>query len=61
MTPSYVAFTDTGILIGEPAKNQTYRNPYNTVFDIYRLIGRNYNDSNIQLNLKVCYLNIIII
>ncbi|CAB4382132.1 unnamed protein product [Rhizophagus irregularis] len=51
-TPSYVAFTDTGILIGEPAKNQIYRNPYNTVFDIYRLIGRNYNDSNIQLNLK---------
>ncbi|RGB28162.1 70 kDa heat shock protein 1 [Rhizophagus diaphanus] len=51
-TPSYVAFTDTGILIGEPAKNQIYRNPYNTVFDIYRLIGCNYNDSNIQLNLK---------
>ncbi|PKY56090.1 70 kDa heat shock protein 1 [Rhizophagus irregularis] len=52
MTPSYVAFTDTGILIGDPAKNQICRNPYNTVFDIYRLIGCNYNDSNIQLNLK---------
>lgn len=59
-TPSYVAFTDTGVLIGDPAKNQIYRNPYNTVFDIYRLIGCNYSDPNIQLNLKVCYLNIII-
>jgi L1 cell adhesion molecule like protein len=31
-TPSYVAFTDTEILIGEAAKNQLYRNPKNTIF-----------------------------
>ena len=42
-TPSYVAFTDTERLIGEPAKNQASMNPENTVFDAKRLIGRNYN------------------
>jgi L1 cell adhesion molecule like protein len=41
-TPSYVAFTDTGRLIGEAAKNQTAMNPCNTVFDAKRLIGRRY-------------------
>ncbi|CAF1386546.1 unnamed protein product [Rotaria sordida] len=40
ITPSYVAFTDTGRLIGDPAKNQAARNPDNTIFDVKRLIGR---------------------
>jgi L1 cell adhesion molecule like protein len=31
-SPSYVAFTDTGILIGEAAKIQLDMNPQNTVF-----------------------------
>ena len=31
-TPSYVAFTDTERLIGDPAKNQVALNPSNTVF-----------------------------
>lgn len=31
-TPSYVAFTDNGCLIGDAAKNQVIRNPENTVF-----------------------------
>ena len=31
-TPSYVAFNDTGRLIGDSAKNQVARNPSNTVF-----------------------------
>merc|ERR1712012_1382903 len=39
-TPSYVAFTDTERLIGDPAKNQVAINPTNTVFDAKRLIGR---------------------
>merc|ERR1711963_1228808 len=39
-TPSYVAFTDTERLIGDPAKNQVAMNPTNTIFDAKRLIGR---------------------
>merc|ERR1712198_611889 len=35
-TPSYVAFTDTERLIGDPAKNQVAINPTNTIFDAKR-------------------------
>ncbi|KAK4874164.1 hypothetical protein RN001_013524 [Aquatica leii] len=51
-TPSYVAFTDTERLIGDAAKNQVAMNPSNTVFDAKRLIGRKFNDSMIQSDLK---------
>lgn len=51
-TPSYVAFNETERLIGEPAKNQAALNPKNTVFDAKRLIGRKYNDSTVQSDLK---------
>ncbi|KAK8780719.1 hypothetical protein V5799_017940 [Amblyomma americanum] len=47
-TPSYVAFTDTERLIGDPAKAQVALNPENTVFDAKRLIGRKYDDPKIQ-------------
>jgi len=51
-TPSYVAFTDTERLIGDPAKNQVAINPNNTIFDAKRLIGRKYDDSTVQADLK---------
>jgi len=51
-TPSYVAFTDTERLIGDAAKNQVAMNPSNTVFDAKRLIGRKYNDSTVQMDMK---------
>ncbi|CAB4392194.1 unnamed protein product [Rhizophagus irregularis] len=51
-TPSYVAFTDTEILIGDAAKNQVAMNPHNTVFNILRLIGRNFNDQDVQSDMK---------
>lgn len=51
-TPSYVAFTDTERLIGDAAKNQVAMNPENTVFDAKRLIGRKYDDTKIQEDLK---------
>merc|ERR1711998_828848 len=47
-TPSYVAFTETERLIGDAAKNQTARNPTNTVFDAKRLIGRKFSDRTVQ-------------
>jgi len=51
-TPSYVAFTDTERLIGDPAKNQVAINPSNTIFDAKRLIGRKFEDSTVQADLK---------
>jgi L1 cell adhesion molecule like protein len=51
-TPSYVAFTDTERLIGDAAKNQVAMNPSNTVFDAKRLIGRKFDDSSVQSDMK---------
>ncbi|XP_042369651.1 heat shock cognate 71 kDa protein-like, partial [Plectropomus leopardus] len=51
-TPSYVAFTDTERLIGDAAKNQVALNPSNTVFDAKRLIGRRFDDSVVQSDMK---------
>ena len=51
-TPSYVAFTDDGRLIGESAKNQASMNTVNTVFDVKRLIGRRFSDAEVQQDLK---------
>nr|WDK97434.1 heat shock protein 70 D [Halisarca dujardinii] len=51
-TPSYVAFNDTERLIGDAAKNQVAINPYNTVFDAKRLIGRRFNDAAVQSDMK---------
>ena len=51
-TPSYVAFTDAERLIGDAAANQAARNPENTVFDAKRLIGRKFNDKEVQDDMK---------
>ena len=52
-TPSYVAFTDTERLVGDAAKNQITRNPKNTVFDAKRLIGRKFEDHEVQEDIKL--------
>jgi len=52
-TPSYVAFTDTERLVGDAAKNQITRNPTNTVFDAKRLIGRKFEDREVQEDIKL--------
>ncbi|KAI9559820.1 hypothetical protein GHT06_013827 [Daphnia sinensis] len=51
-TPSYVAFSDTERLIGDAAKNQVAMNPNNTVFDAKRLIGRRFEDTVVQADMK---------
>ncbi|KAG7102441.1 Heat shock 70 kDa protein like [Verticillium longisporum] len=51
-TPSIVAFNDTERLIGDAAKNQMAMNPHHTVFDAKRLIGRKFQDSEVQADMK---------
>jgi len=53
ITPSIVAFTDEEKLVGEAAKNQAAINPTRTVYSIKRLIGRKYNDKEVQHDKKL--------
>jgi len=52
-TPSYVSFSDAERLIGQAAKNQSSRNPTNTIFDAKRLIGRKFSDSVVKADMKL--------
>lgn len=51
-TPSYVAFNEHERLVGDAAKNEIVLNPSNTVFDAKRLIGRKFDDSTVQADMK---------
>jgi heat shock protein 1/8 len=51
-TPSYVSFNETERLIGDAAKSMSTLNPANTVYDIKRLLGREFNDSALQEDMK---------
>ncbi|PSS24591.1 Luminal-binding protein like [Actinidia chinensis var. chinensis] len=53
ITPSWVAFTDTERLIGEAAKNQAALNAERTIFDVKRLIGRKFDDPEVQRDMKL--------
>lgn len=53
-TPSIIAYTNEGeILVGQPAKRQSVTNPKNTLFAIKRLIGRRYNDKEVQRDVSI--------
>ncbi len=48
-TPSIVAYTDEGeILVGAPAKRQAVTNAKNTLFAVKRLIGRRFEEKEVQ-------------
>ncbi|KAM3141519.1 hypothetical protein pb186bvf_006383 [Paramecium bursaria] len=47
-TPAYVQFNSDNILIGKDAKDSFSDNPQNTIYDIKRFIGRQFNDPFIQ-------------
>ncbi|CAI0387057.1 unnamed protein product [Linum tenue] len=51
-TPSYVAFSGSERFIGEAAKNQATLNPRGTIFDAKRLIGKKYDDPEVQKDLN---------
>ncbi len=51
-TPSIVAFTDDERLVGQPAKRQAVTNPDNTVFGVKRLIGRRFDDADLEKDKK---------
>ncbi|GMI62432.1 hypothetical protein ScalyP_jg3529 [Parmales sp. scaly parma] len=56
ITPSYVGYSSTDEstrFIGDSAKNQASSNPEGTVFDVKRLIGRQYSDSSVQKDKKL--------
>lgn len=52
ITPSQVAFTDDEKLVGEAAKNQAATNPLRTVYVVKRLVGRKFDDKEVQRDLK---------
>src|SRR3990167_11280802 len=52
-TPSWVAFTSEGErLVGDAAKAQASANPTNTIHDAKRLMGRKFNESVVQQEIK---------
>ncbi|GJZ23069.1 luminal binding protein [Tanacetum coccineum] len=53
ITPSWVAFTDSERLIAEVAKNQASVNTERTVFEGKRLIGRKFEDKEVQRDMKL--------
>jgi molecular chaperone DnaK len=53
-TPSIVAFTSDGeVLVGQSAKRQAVTNPENTLFAVKRLIGRKFEDKEVQKDIDL--------
>ena len=53
-TPSVVAYADDGeVLVGAPAKRQAVTNAKNTVFAVKRLIGRRFEEKEVQKDINL--------
>jgi molecular chaperone DnaK len=53
-TPSIIAYTEDGeILAGAPAKRQSVTNPKNTLYAIKRLIGRRFEEKEVQKDIAL--------
>ena len=52
ITPSFVAWSDEERLVGESAKNQAHINPKRSVYVVKRLIGRAFEDKEVQRDMK---------
>lgn len=54
LTPSVVAEDDKGeVIVGQPAKNQAVTNPEGTIYSVKRLIGRSWDDPEVQKDKKL--------
>ncbi|WNO62197.1 molecular chaperone DnaK [Rheinheimera sp. MMS21-TC3] len=59
-TPSIIAYAEDGeVLVGQPAKRQAVTNPKNTLFAIKRLIGRRFEDEEVQRDIKIMPFSIV--
>ena len=60
-TPSIVAFTQDGgeVLVGQTAKRQAVTNPEHTVFAVKRLIGRRFDEGEVQKDIKLVPFSIV--
>ena len=59
-TPSIIAYSQDGeTLVGQPAKRQAITNPNNTLFAIKRLIGRRFEDKEVQRDIDIMPFKII--
>ncbi|MBO7555134.1 MAG: molecular chaperone DnaK, partial [Neisseriaceae bacterium] len=58
-TPSIIAYTDNEILVGAPAKRQAVTNAKNTVYAVKRLIGRRFEDAEVQRDIETMPFEII--
>ncbi|MCG9583289.1 molecular chaperone DnaK [Vibrio europaeus] len=52
-TASVIGYTDGETLVGQPAKRQAVTNPTNTLFAIKRLIGRRFEDEEVQRDIEI--------
>ncbi|KAH0570005.1 Chaperone protein DnaK [Spironucleus salmonicida] len=59
ITPSIIAYTQKGMLFGQEAKNQLMINPGNTIYSTKRLIGRRFEDFEVQNQIKEATYSII--
>lgn len=59
-TPSIIAYSDDNeTLVGQPAKRQSVTNPKNTLFAIKRLIGRRFEDKEVQRDIDIMPFDIV--
>ncbi|MBS1169167.1 MAG: dnaK [Burkholderiaceae bacterium] len=59
-TPSIIAYQENGeILVGAPAKRQAVTNPKNTLFAVKRLIGRKFDEKEVQKDIDLMPFSIV--
>jgi molecular chaperone DnaK len=58
-TPSIIAYTKDEILVGATAKRQAVTNPKNTLYAVKRLIGRKFDEKEVQKDIDLMPYNIV--